>query len=209
MTGPTPRRSPLAVIVLLLLAEEPMHPYRMGQLIRERGKDGVVNVAQRNSVYQTIDRLLRDGLIRVHETEREERRPERTVYAITPAGTGTLADWVRAMLRAPAREFPEFPAALTALPALSPDEAARLLTERLAAIEARLDAIRDGAAKAREAGLPRLFLIEDEYVADLLRAERRWLVRLIADLRSGELRWDRAWLHRFAGRELSGWPPLD
>ena len=38
------RRSPLALVVLALLYEAPMHPYRMQQLIKERGKDEVVNV---------------------------------------------------------------------------------------------------------------------------------------------------------------------
>ncbi|HET6319423.1 MAG TPA: PadR family transcriptional regulator, partial [Chloroflexota bacterium] len=59
-----------------------MHPYRMQQLIKFRGKDRIANVAQRNSVYQTIDRLLRDGLICIHATDRTQGRPERTVYAI-------------------------------------------------------------------------------------------------------------------------------
>lgn len=58
-----PRRSPLALAVLALLWEEPMHPYRIQQLIRERGKDEVVNVRQRASIYQAIDRLERDKLI--------------------------------------------------------------------------------------------------------------------------------------------------
>src|SRR5438067_1236045 len=91
-------RSPLAVVVLSLLAEEPMHPYRMQQLIKFRGKDRVVNVAQRNSVYQTIDRLLRTGLIAVHATDRAEGRPERTVYAITRLGEQTLRHWLESML---------------------------------------------------------------------------------------------------------------
>ncbi|WP_308252773.1 DEAD/DEAH box helicase [Pseudonocardia sp. ICBG601] len=74
------QRSGLALAVLSLLTEEPMHPYRMQQLIRERGKDDVVNVGQRSQLYKTIDRLARDGLIVEHATERETARPERTLY---------------------------------------------------------------------------------------------------------------------------------
>jgi DNA-binding PadR family transcriptional regulator len=64
------RRSPLALAILALLYEEPMHPYRMQQLIKERAKDEVINVRLRASLYQTISRLLRDGLIAVQETAR-------------------------------------------------------------------------------------------------------------------------------------------
>ena len=49
------QRSGLALAVLALAAEEPMHPYRMQQLLRERGKDQVVNVGQRSQLYKTID----------------------------------------------------------------------------------------------------------------------------------------------------------
>ena len=51
------RRSSIALAVLAFLYERPMHPYRMQQLIKERGKDEVINVRQRASLYQTIDRL--------------------------------------------------------------------------------------------------------------------------------------------------------
>lgn len=103
-----------------------VEPLRHGREVvgvpKERRKDDVVNVAQRNSVYQTIDRLLRDGLIAVRETSREENRPERTVYQPTDAGRDTLRQWMRTMLSARAREFPEFPAALAFMPVLPPDE---------------------------------------------------------------------------------------
>src|SRR5579862_2576078 len=82
MTAPRPR-SPLWLVVLAMAAEAPMHPYRMQTLIKERGKDLVANVAQRNSVYQTIDALRRAGLVEVREMSRDERRPERTVYQAT------------------------------------------------------------------------------------------------------------------------------
>ena len=101
------------MVVLAHLAEAPMHVYRMQQLIEERAKDTVVNVAQRNSLYQTIARLMRDGLVRVRQTAREENRPERAVYEISDAGRSTLDRWLEEMLGIPAREFPEFPAGLS------------------------------------------------------------------------------------------------
>ncbi len=101
-----------------------MHAYRMHELIKARGKDTVVNVAQRNSVYQTIGRLLRSGLIRVQRTVRDEGRPERVVYEITDEGSATLQSWLKAMLAVPATEFPEFPAALAFLPLLGSEGSA-------------------------------------------------------------------------------------
>jgi DNA-binding PadR family transcriptional regulator len=145
------RRSPLAVVVLTLLAEEPMHAYRIQHLIKFRRKDTVANVSQRNSVYQTIDRLLRADLVRVHETGRAGTRPERTVYAITPEGTRTLHTWLRDMVSAPAREFPEFPAALASLAHVAPTEVAEWLDERTAVLRQQLNA---GGSPGPGADLP-------------------------------------------------------
>jgi DNA-binding PadR family transcriptional regulator len=186
MTSAEPRRSTLAMVLLALLAEAPMHPYRMQQMIKERGQDQLVNVAQRNSVYQALDRLVRDGLARPGGTAREAGRPERTVYEITEAGTATLRRWLTDMLPAPAREFPEFPAALAFLPILRPAEVRILLERRIAAQGERLAQIERQAPP----GLPRLFLIEDEYRAAMLRAELAWLRALTEDLATGRLDWD-------------------
>ncbi len=177
-------RSPLWMVVLALACEEPMHPYRMQTLIKQRGKDHVANVAQRNSVYQTIEGLLRAGLIRVRETARDENRPERTVYEATDAGRRTLAEWIHTVLSTPAREFPDVPAALSLLgPWIKTAELRGLLEQRVQALEARLPA-HDVAVPE----LPRMFLLEEEYMATLLRAEIAWLRGVIADLRSGRLR---------------------
>ncbi|MFJ2034181.1 PadR family transcriptional regulator [Streptosporangium sp. NPDC087985] len=183
------RRSPLAMAVLSLVCEAPMHAYRMQQLIKERHKDDVVNVAQRNSVYQTIDRLLRAGLLAVRETSREENRPERTVYEPTDAGRETLRQWMRTMLSTPAREFPEFPAALAFLPVLVPDEAGAAVEERVASLEARLSEL---DCELVETGrfLPRVFLVESEYQRAVLTAELDYVRGLADDLRAGRLNWD-------------------
>jgi DNA-binding PadR family transcriptional regulator len=209
MTQRLHRPSPLAVAVLSLLHEAPMHAYRMQQLIKERHKDEVVNVAQRNSVYQTIDRLGRAGLLQVQQTARDEGRPERTIYEITPSGLDTLRSWLIGMLGAPAREFPEFPAALALfLPTLEPAEVIEALASRQAALEA---AVARGEGELRDSTfLPRLFLLETEYTLTVTRAELSYVVALLDDLRSGRLSWSlealRALAHQFgdAGAEPPG-----
>jgi DNA-binding PadR family transcriptional regulator len=191
MAARTHKRSPLAVQLLLLLEEEPMHAYRMQRLIKERRKDTIVNIAQRNSVYQTLDRLLRAGLIEVRETSRTGNRPQSTVYQSTEEGRRTLLSWLREMLSAPAREFPEFPVALASLPVLTPEEAAELLRRRASALEELIGAIDDDARTAEAMGVPRLFLVEDEYRRAMAEAELRWVGELIADLGEERLSWRR------------------
>jgi DNA-binding PadR family transcriptional regulator len=194
------RHSPLALAVLAMLTEAPMHPYRMQQLIKARGKDEVINVGQRNSLYQTIDRLLRGDLIAIRETERDGAFPERTVYEITEAGRDTARLWLREQLAQPAREFPAFPAALSFLPLLSPDDVRRQLEVRVGALErelVRMDAINE---EAHAIQVPRLFLLESELVRAQITAELDWVRSVVADLKSGTLTWSPEWLDEIAQR---------
>ena len=175
--------------VLSMLTTEPMHAYRMQQLIKEWHKDDVVNVTQRNSVYQAIDRLLRDGLIEVRSTERAENRPERTTYRITPAGRATLRQWLRSMLATPAREYPEFPAALSFLPSLTEAEAVAALDDRIVRLEQRLSEL-DTELRQGATFLDRVFLIESEFQREVVAAELRYVRGLVADLRAGRVSWE-------------------
>jgi DNA-binding PadR family transcriptional regulator len=173
-----------------------MHPYRMHEVIKERGKDRVANVAQRNSVYQTIDRLQRAGLITVLETTRDERRPERTVYAITPDGWYALRDWTADMLSTPARDYPEFPAALASLMVLSPEDVQSRLERRAADLRTTIAESREEMAAV--ADLPRLFLLDEEYSVALREAELSWVEGVLEALRSGELTWSAEWIKEIA-----------
>jgi len=188
------RQSPLMLVVLGLLFEEPMHAYRMQQLIRERGKDSIVNVAQRNSLYQVIARLVRLGLARVAGTERAENRPERTIYEITEVGSTTLTEWLQSMIATPERTFPGFPAALSSVMLLTPEVAVAGFRDRASALRDGRDGIAAEVARAAENGLPRLFLLEEDYQLALLDAELAWLEAVIHDLQAGELTWSPEWL---------------
>ena len=193
----------MALVVLALLYEAPMHPYRMQQLIKERGKDGVVNVRQRASVYQTIDRLQRLGLIASREKVREEKWPERTVYELTDEGRRTFRNWMDEALSARAREFPEFPVAVSLLGLLTPEEALRQLETRMAALEDEAARIDSQFGRAAAEGLPRLFSLETEYQRATLEAELEWVRVVVDDLRTGRLTWSKEWLRQFSEQPMT------
>jgi DNA-binding PadR family transcriptional regulator len=197
MSGRANRPSPLGVVLLVLLAEAPMHAYRMQRLIKEREKDTVVNVASRNSVYQALGRLERAGLVAVRETSRDRRRPERTVYEITDTGRDEMHRWLATALAEPRNEFPELPVALASVAVLAPDEAAEHLRARASRLRDIL-ADPDPEAVAAAHGLPRVFVVEEEYKRAMAAAELAWLTAILEDLRSGALSWDTAELSRAA-----------
>src|SRR5215475_6500409 len=135
------RLSPLALAVLSLLHAAPLHPYAMQRLLKEWGKDTVVNVGQRANLYKTIRRLLEAGLIAVRHTVRDQQYPERTVYEITEAGSRSFGVWLTDMLALPRNEFPQFPAALSVMMLLPPAEAAAVLAQRANALRVQLAAM--------------------------------------------------------------------
>ena len=186
------QRSSLGLIVLWLLYQQPQHVYRMQKLIEAQGKDRVVNVRARASLYQTIERLRRLGLVEVVETVRTASHPERIVYGITDAGREAAREWLREMLSSTGGEFPDFIAAVSILFGLEPEDARRQLELRAERLEAEL-----ATTEAEIAGvpdLPRLFLLEEEYRRTVLQAELAWLRGVIDDLRSERLTWSEEWL---------------
>lgn len=184
MAKKRPIANPLALAVLALVWERPMHPYEMATTLRERHKEASIKLNY-GSLYTVIESLVRAGLIVPQEISREGRRPERTVYALTDTGRTELRGRMRELLGVPMKEFPQFEAALALLPALPPDEVATLLEERVQRLDAEIRDRRDRFDAARGAGFERLFLVEGEYDLAMREAERAWVAALAADLTSG------------------------
>src|SRR6516165_5534712 len=193
-----PRSSPLALTVLALLHYQPLHPYGIQRLIKQWGKDQVVNVEQRTSLYRTIERLLAAGLIAVRETGRDPRYPERTVYEITDTGRRTARRWLVEMLAEPRQEYPEFPAALSHVLMLEPAELTEVLERRAQRLTAALAALDANAAAEAGQGLPRIAMLETEYPRAVLAAEAQWVTQILGELRSGKLSWTSEELLAFA-----------
>lgn len=180
------RANPLALAILTCLHERPMHPYEVAQTLRSRAKHESIRLNY-GSLYSVIDSLAGRGLIEPQETVREGKRPERTVYAITPLGIRELSDWLSELVSTPAKEYLQFEAALSLLPGLPPDEALDLLRLRANALEIRARQSEATGTLARDMGLPRLFMLETEYGDALLRAELDFVHALITDLENDKL----------------------
>ncbi|MBV8527807.1 MAG: PadR family transcriptional regulator [Candidatus Dormibacteraeota bacterium] len=192
--SPVFARSPWALTILSLLNERPMHPYEMRRLIRHRAKDEHIDLKP-GSLYRTIEQLERSGMVEQSERSREGRFPERTVYCITDNGRDELEEWLREMLSALQKDLPQFLAALTFLPSLTPPDVLSQLEKRAVRLEMAIAAL-EAARKGMETQLPRLFFLEEEYACALRHAELEHVRSLIADLRSGRLTWDQDELRR-------------
>jgi DNA-binding PadR family transcriptional regulator len=79
--------------VLALLAKEPSHGYELrGRLQQALGPlGGAMNAGQ---IYVTLTRLERAGLVAAERAPGHPDRPDRKVYALTPAGQQRVADWL-------------------------------------------------------------------------------------------------------------------
>jgi DNA-binding PadR family transcriptional regulator len=194
MTRPQP--SALGLIVLWQLVDGPKHVYGIQKLLRQQGKDRVVNVRARASLYQALERLMRLGFVEVHETVQQEGYPDRVVYGITAAGRDAAREWLREMLRSGGDEYPDFAAAVSILFALEPDDARAQLELRTESIAEQLADVQ--SQLEGNPGLPRLFLLEEEYRRAVLEAELTWLRGVIGDLEKGRLTWSEEWLAQIA-----------
>jgi DNA-binding PadR family transcriptional regulator len=176
----TKRSNLLALAVLSLLNEKPMHPYEIGVIMKQRGISDAIKL-NTGSLYAVIDHLLKNRLIQPVETVKEGKHPERTIYRPTTLGRDEFFDWLRSLLRIPAKEYPQFAAGLSFLGHLSPKEACYLLREREIALSGRIEQTRSSMDSTLQMGIDRLFVIETEYDLALLEAELKWLNRLIWD----------------------------
>ena len=186
-------RTPVALSILSLLNERAMHPYEMRSLMRERRHDRAFRIRE-SSVYDTVARLADRGFIEAVEVNREGKRPERTVYAITEAGRDELLVWLWDLASEPSAEYPAFAAPLMFIYSLGKDRAIAALQQRTARLEADIsssDAFRR-ASLADMPGFPRIFGIEDEYAQAMRKAELAWLRATIGELRDGTFPWPTA-----------------
>ncbi len=191
--------NPLALAVLATLRQAPMHPYEMAATMRGQGQEHSIKLNY-GSLYTVVDNLARHGFIEAVEARREGRRPERTVYQLTPAGQAELDDWMSTLIAEPVKEYPQFEAALAELAVIPPSRVLPLLRERVAALEKHISELR--AEVAGLSWLPRLFMLETEYHLAMQDAELAWVRALAAEFGDGSFPGLSAWQYMHDHGEL-------
>lgn len=176
----------LALAVLSLLGERPMHPYEISAVMRQRELATVIKLNY-GSLYSVIEALQREGLIAPVGTQRAGKYPERTVYETTEAGRTELFDWLRSLLSAPATEYSQFAAALAFLGYLPPPEVADLLEKHTQRLQEQIDSTHSSIERGTQLGVDRLFLIEDTYTLALLETKLAFVRQLIQEINDGTL----------------------
>jgi DNA-binding PadR family transcriptional regulator len=195
--APTKQSSnPLALAVLVLLFEKPMHPYEMAATLKMRNKEQSIKLRY-GSLYTVIETLQEGGLIAARETVREGRRPERTIYELTPSGLDRMRAWMRELLGTPAKEYPQFEAALSLLPAVPPDEAVALLEARVRRLGETAEELR-AAVELASKFVESLFMVEIEYRLALIEAERQFIEGLVRRIKE-DADYVRTWKGLHAG----------
>ena len=172
-----------------------MHPYEMAATLKERHKEESIKLRY-GSLYTVIDMLLARALVAAKEVSRgASGRSERST--LTPAGLDELRDWMRELLRDPAKEYPQFEAGLCLMPVLPPDEAVSLLRQRALQLsgtvwkmEGQLAELAQQDLSALTAGehlpapladqkFPPLFAVESEFRLALVNAEFAFVNELV------------------------------
>ncbi|MFE2495152.1 PadR family transcriptional regulator [Streptomyces scopuliridis] len=200
--------NPLALAVMALLSERPMHPYQIAQTLRQRGKQNSVKI-NFGSLYTVVQNLEKHGFVEVAEVQRQGNRPERTLYGLTSAGHEEMLEWMADLLAVPAREFPLFETGLSLMGVLPPDEVTSLLEERVSALRVQAAGIR-GVLEQLYETLPRLFVIETEFQLRMIEAEEAWVQGFLKEIGEGSLSGLDGWrtLHE-TGRPPPEWQELE
>jgi PadR family transcriptional regulator AphA len=177
----------LEYAILGFLAVEPRSGYDLKTRHLSSGSASFWT-ADQAQIYRTLDRLSECGLAKAR-SYRQQGKPDRKVFSITPAGAQALTDWLGRAHDLPAHRDP-FLVQLMFAAALPDDILVDVLMARRQAHQGALDAVRASLARAaretpqdtRSSALREMAL---EGEAAMHRASVDWLDDCLDSVRSG------------------------
>ncbi|MGI5148743.1 PadR family transcriptional regulator [Plantactinospora sp. CA-294935] len=157
-------------VVLAMLAKEPAHGYELRSRMRD-ALGPVGDTMNAGQIYVALARLGRAGLVTSERAEGLPDRPDRRVYALTPAGQQRVAGWL-SEVSWPKPDLAEFHLKLVAA-------AAGRLADPVALVDAQrrevLRRLRDTQRAALDRSVDPVAGVLLEGVVLRLRADLEWL----------------------------------
>ncbi|GAA4697631.1 PadR family transcriptional regulator [Phytohabitans rumicis] len=157
-------------VVLAMLVKEPTHGYELRRRIRD-ALGPVGDAMNAGQVYSTLARLGKAGLVTSKRADGLPDRPDRRVYALTPAGQQRVAAWL-AEVSWPKPDLTEFHLKLVAA-------ATARLADPVALVDAQrrevLRRLRDTQRAALDRSVDPVAGLLLEGVVLRLRADLDWL----------------------------------
>ena len=121
------------LVILGLLRDKPLYGYELKHIIEEHMGDWT-NIAF-GSIYFALGKLADEGFIEKVATEKEGKRPSRSVYQITAAGREEFLRLLREVWREVERHYYTLDIGLAFMEALPGEEVEGYLRDRVSQLE--------------------------------------------------------------------------
>ena len=166
------------LLLLGILRAQSLHGYQINEFI-ERNLSRVTDM-KKATAYAILDRLSRGGYVSA-QSEQVGNRPTRKVYTITDSGEELFLSLLRESLRTSEAPTLSGDIGLMFLDELPRDEVLACLRQRLGMLEQRIAVYQQAPPHGYGMGVD----LSLDHMLHLLRSDRSWLERAIADMSSG------------------------
>ena len=174
------------LVILGLLRDQPLHGYEIKQIIEEQMGDWT-SIAF-GSIYFALGKLAEEDLIEMVATEKEGKRPSRSIYQITDAGRSEFLQLLRKAWSVPERQFFALDIGLAFINALPVNEIKSYLHQQVSQLEADLQYLNTHQQEQMsQPGIPSRAGMIFEHSRAHLVAELTWLREVLDQIDRGKV----------------------
>ncbi len=181
--------SKTALLILGVIADEPINPYAISKLISFKRKNLRGNIPD-STVYGIITTLEKKKLVKGKRIK-NGNMPDRTVYSITAKGQELLQKNLVSYLSTPEDTLSELPLSLFLLGLLDKDQVLQGLNKYKSQLDTEIDLMEKMVEEEKRRGIPYSGLISIEYILKVLKLNSKTAKQVIRQTES-----DTEWSHR-------------
>jgi DNA-binding PadR family transcriptional regulator len=180
--------SKTALLILGVIADEPINPYAISKLISFKRKNLRGKIPD-STVYGIINMLHEKKLIKGKKVK-NSNSPDRTVYAITARGQDILKKNLITYLSTPEDTLSELPLSLFLMGILDKDQVLKALKDYQTHQKTEVSLTERMVESEKERGVPSSGLLAIEHILQVLKLNLNTVSQVIQQIES-----DSAWEH--------------